>query len=54
MLQYTREFCPKNGTLTDEEITRLQVDLDQISDAAAAIIDQAAVTRAAIDTGVIA
>jgi hypothetical protein len=52
VLQYTREMCPKNGTLTSEEVTRLQVDLDQISDAAAAIIDQATETRAAISTGV--
>ena len=52
VLQYTREKCPKNGTMTDEAITRLQVDLDQISDAAAAIIDQATETRAAITTGV--
>jgi hypothetical protein len=40
--------------MTDEAVTRLQVDLDQISDAAAAIIDQATETRAAITTGVLA
>ena len=52
--QYTRENWRKNGTMTAGAVTRLQVDLDQISDAAAAIIDQAAETRAAISTGVMA